>query len=123
MHPKHEICTIFSIHLQQMAPLSVFTVSAFLFWTLTSIGMLFDNSSYAWPNELLRSTVFLLMYVKFGAWNEFKIPSPILTATFSISLIIALISISARVRNDIKDKKELPRDESTLRIKMIMYNS
>ena len=68
---------------------------------------LFDNSPYAWPNEFIRSAVFLILYVKFGTWNEFKIPYPILVATFSVSMIIATISMTARlfVRGGAKDVK------------------
>jgi len=90
-----------------MSPLSVLAICAFLFWTLTSIGMLFDNSPYAWPNEFIRSAVFLVLYVKFGTWNEFKIPYPILVATFSVSIIIATISMTARlfVRGGVKEVK------------------
>merc|ERR1711990_277175 len=90
-----------------MSPLSVLAICAFLFWTLTSIGMLFDNSPYAWLNEFIRSAVFLILYVKFGTWNEFKIPYPILVATFSVSMIIATISMTARlfVRGGAKEVK------------------
>ena len=88
-----------------MSALNVLGMCAFLFWTLTSIGMLFDNSHYAWPNELLRSSIFLIMYIKFGAWNEFKIPSPILVGTFSVSLIISLQCILRQMDYDIPKVK------------------
>ena len=72
-----------------------------------SFFQLFDNSPYAWPNEFIRSAVFLILYVKFGTWNEFKIPYPILVATFSVSMIIATISMTARlfVRGGAKEVK------------------
>merc|ERR1712141_349898 len=89
----------------QMSPLNVLAICAFLFWTLTSIGMLFDNSSFAWPNEFLRATAFLMMYLKFGTWNEFKIPSLILTSTFSVSLIISLVAMSASLMRRTKVEK------------------
>merc|ERR1719433_183080 len=89
----------------QMSPLNVLAICAFLFWTLTSIGMLFDNSSFAWPNEFLRASAFLMMYLKFGTWNEFKIPSLILTSTFSVSLIISLVAMSASLMRRTKVKK------------------
>ena len=56
---------------------------------------LFDKSTYAWPNEFVRSAVFLILYIKFASWNEFKIPSSILVATFSVSMIIATISMTS----------------------------
>ena len=77
--------------------MSVLAICGFLFWTLTSLGMLFDNSSFAWPNEFIRASVFLYLYVKLGTWNEFKIPYPILVGTFSVSLMIATISMIARL--------------------------
>ena len=77
--------------------MNVLAISAFLFWTLTAIGMLFDNSPYAWVNEFLRSIVFMVSYAKFGTWNEFKIPSPILTTAFSVSLIISIVTMSAQL--------------------------
>lgn len=88
-----------------MSASSVLAISAFLFWTLTSIGMLFDNSSWAWPNEFIRSGVFLFLYVKMGTWNEFKIPYPILVAAFSTSLIISLVSMGARLSRNVKQTK------------------
>lgn len=75
--------------------MSVLTICAFLFWTFTSIGMIFDKSPLAWPNEFFRSGVFLWLYVKVGTWNEFLIPYEILVATFSVSLVISLVSIIA----------------------------
>ena len=89
-----------------MSPLNVLAISFFLFWTLTSIGMLFDNSPYAWVNEFLRAIVFLTMYVKFGAWDQFKIPSPILTTTFTVSLIISLVAMSASSKHSTKLKSQ-----------------
>ena len=67
--------------------------------------MLFDNSSFAWPNEFLRASAFLMMYLKFGTWNEFKIPSLILTSTFSVSLIISLVAMSASLMRRTKVEK------------------
>merc|ERR1719219_3275629 len=89
----------------QMSPLNVLAICAFLFWTLTSIGMLFDNSSFAWPNEFLRASAFLMIYLKFGTWNEFKIPSLIMTTTFSVSLIISLVAMSASLMRRTKVEK------------------
>ena len=77
----------------QMTQTGVLTICAFLFWTLTSIGMLFDKSSLAWESEFLRSAVFLILYVKMGAWNEFMIPYEILIGTFTMSLIVSFANI------------------------------
>merc|ERR1719305_1963342 len=72
------------------------TICTFLFWTLTSIGMVFDKSSLAWASEFLRSAVFLILYVKMGAWNEFMIPYEMLIGTFTVSLIISFANIVVR---------------------------
>ena len=82
--------------------MTVLANSGFLFWTLTVIGMLFDNSSLAWTIELLRSVVFLTVYYIKGPWIDFKIPSAILTATFSVSIIISLVAISVTHRKKTK---------------------
>ncbi len=76
-----------------MSEFSVLLICGFLFWTLTGIGMVFDKSPWAWINELIRSATFMLMYFKFGTWNEFKIPVEILYAVFVGSIAISLISI------------------------------
>lgn len=81
----------------EMSFFSVLTITAYLMWTLTSLGMIFDKSSWAWPSELIRSALFFTMYVKFGAWNEFRIPSQILYASFAASMTISLIMIFARI--------------------------
>ena len=80
-----------------MSPLSVLGICAFLFWTLTSLGMLFDRSAFAWPNEFIRSGVFLYLYIKRGTWNEFKVPYEIMVGTFAVSMIISTISMTARL--------------------------
>ena len=59
--------------------------------------MIFDKNSWAWPSELIRSALFFTMYVKFGAWNKFRIPSQILYASFAASMTISLIMIFARI--------------------------
>lgn len=88
---------------QEMSQTSLLAICFFLFWTLTSIGMIFDKSSFAWPSEFLRSATFLLLYVKVGAWNEFLIPYEILIATFSVSLVIALVcTIAQNMKNEKK---------------------
>jgi len=81
----------------EMSFFSVLTITAYLMWTLTSLGMIFDKSSWAWPSELIRSALFFTMYVKFGAWNEFRIPSQILYASFAASMTISLIMIFAKI--------------------------
>ena len=80
----------------QMSQTSVLAITGFLIWTLTSLGMIFDKSTWAWPSELARAALFLTLYVKFGTWNEFRMPSPILYASFTVSMIISIVSIASR---------------------------
>ena len=74
-----------------MSQTSVIAIGVFVFWTLTSIGMIFDKSSFAWPNELVRSVIFLVLYVKFGALRNFLVPAQIMYSTFLASAAIAAI--------------------------------
>ena len=78
-----------------MSQLSVLAMSAYLIWSLTSLGMIFDNNPWAWPSEFVRAGLFLALYIKFGARSEFKIPSVILYASFAVSMAIALIILFA----------------------------
>ncbi len=87
-----------------MSEASVLTVCGFLFWTLTSIGMIFDKDTWAWKSEFCRAAAFLFLYLKLGAWNEFMIPYEILIGTFSVSLTIASISLVAEAWKGTKVK-------------------
>ena len=75
----------------EMSVLSVLTITGFLIWTLTSLGMIFDKNTWAWPSEFVRAGLFLTLYLKFGVWNEFNVPAAILYASFAASMAIALI--------------------------------
>ena len=88
---------------QHMTPLSVLVVCGFLLWTLTSVGMLFDNSVLAWPLELLRSLSFLTIYYNKKEYFDFKMPSSaILIVTFSASVMISLLAIADRQIKKVK---------------------
>lgn len=79
-----------------MSQVSVLAIAGLLIWTLTSLGMLFDNSFWSWPVEFVRSLTFIILYGYFGAWNDFRIPSVILYSVFSASLLISASIIAAR---------------------------
>ena len=87
-----------------MSQTSLLAICGFLFWTLTSLGMIFDKSPLAWGSELIRSTVFLFLYVKIGAWNEFLIPYEMLIGTFLVSLTIAVANLAATLFQRSKSK-------------------
>jgi len=76
-----------------MSLVTVWSICAYLFWTLTSVGMLFDNSPNAWPNELLRSSVFLIIYSSLGTWSKYRVPQQILLGTYGISVGLSLSKI------------------------------
>ena len=92
-----------------MSEASVLAISLFLIWTLTSLGMLYDKSVYAWPNEFIRSSVFMVLYHYFGTWNEFRIPVEILDAVFIASLVIGALAtvngVWTRIGGQIKKAK------------------
>jgi len=89
-----------------MSQTSVLGIVMFLFWTLTNIGMIFDKSKSAWLSEGLRAVTFLVLYVKFGTWNEFRIPHQILIASFSVSLLISLASLAQSAMKTMKTVKK-----------------
>ncbi len=82
--------------------MSIFAIIVFLFWTLTSLGMIFDKSPLSWINEFIRSGTFMLIYFKIGAWNEFRIPVQILYAAFVGSMAISAVAMGAQAFNSTK---------------------
>jgi len=68
----------------------VWLICAFLFWTLTAIGLIFDKHPYAWPNEILRCGLILCLFTIFDiTWKEFCVTNYYLTIIYSISLAVA----------------------------------
>jgi len=86
----------------EMSQSSVFGICIFLFWTLTNIGMIFDKNQWAWISEGLRAVTFLVLYIKWGVWQEFRIPSQILVASFAVSLLISMASMTQSAVKSIK---------------------
>ena len=80
----------FFIFLQDMSLGIVWLICAFLFWTLTAIGLIFDKHPYAWPNEILRCGLILCLFTIFDiTWKEFCVTNYYLTIIYSISLAVA----------------------------------
>merc|ERR1711992_7401 len=94
----------------QMSQTSVLGICLFLFWTLTNIGMIFDKNQWAWLSEGIRAMTFLMLYVKFSVWNEFRIPYQILVASFSVSSIIAMISVTQSALKSLKGIKSIKKE-------------
>merc|ERR1712062_467616 len=90
----------------QMSQTSVLGICLFLFWTLTNIGMIFDRTQWAWLSEGIRAMTFLMLYVKFSVWDEFRIPYQILVASFSVSSIIVMVSVTQSALKGIKSIKK-----------------
>ena len=97
-----------------MSEIPIFGIGIYLIWSISSLGLLFDNSIYGWINELLRSIVCLGVYHKFGGWKGFVVPAVLINVLFGVSMIISLLSISAYLVQGYKSemKKEVPSSRS-----------
>ena len=97
-----------------MSQLPIFGIGIYLIWSLSSLGLLFDNSVYGWVNELLRSMVCLGVYHKFGGWRGFIVPAVLINVLYGVSMIISLLSIAAYLLQGYKRemKKEVPSSGS-----------
>ena len=83
------------IMLQGMSQLPILGIGLYLIWSISSLGLLFDNSIYGWVNELLRSIVCLVVYHTFGGWKGFVIPALLINVIYGVSLAISTLSITA----------------------------
>ena len=98
-----------------MSQLPIFGIGLYLIWSLSSLGLLFDNSIWGWINELLRSIVCLLVYHTFGGWKGFIVPAILINVLYGVSVAISTISIVAYLilinNKEIQEDKGV--DEST----------
>ena len=83
------------IMLQGMSQLPILGIGLYLIWSISSLGLLFDNSIYGWVNELLRSIVCLVVYHTFGGWKGFVVPALLINVIYGVSLAISTLSITA----------------------------
>ena len=97
-----------------MSQIPIFGIGIYLIWSLSSLGLLFDNSIYGWINELLRSMVCLGVYHKFGGWKGFVVPAVLINVLYGVSMIISLLSIAAYLLQGYKSemKNEVPSSRS-----------
>ena len=86
---------IIKIILQGMSQLPILGIGLYLIWSISSLGLLFDNSIYGWVNELLRSIVCLVVYHTFGGWKGFVVPALLINVIYGVSLAISTLSITA----------------------------
>ena len=85
--------------LQNLDQTTLLLLIGFIIWTLTSIGLIFDNSSSAWASEFVRLALFTLAFnqplLKF--WNALMVPSSLVTAFYGISLLLASIGTAMQM--------------------------
>ena len=86
---------IIKIMLKGMSQLPILGIGLYLIWSISSLGLLFDNSIYGWVNELLRSIVCLVVYHTFGGWKGFVVPALLINVIYGVSLAISTLSITA----------------------------
>ena len=65
----------------------------------------------SWPNELMRSLSFIILYRYFGAWNDFRIPSQILYSVFAASVLISSSMIIGKAAAKTKEAIKTAVDE------------
>ena len=89
-----------------MSQLPIFGIGVYLVWSLSSLGLLFDNSIWGWVNELLRSIVCLSVYHTFGGWKGFIVPGVLINVLYGVSVTISALSIGVYLlhtyRNEMK---------------------
>jgi len=76
---------------QMLSPSSSILLVLYNLWSLTSIGLLYDNSTWAWPSEMVRCTITLLMINKLAV--VFLLPTYILQVVFTGSTAIAFLLV------------------------------
>jgi len=76
----------------------------FNLWSLTSIGLLYEKSAWAWPSEIIRCTVTLLVI------NQqvvvFALPAAVLQGLFTASTVAACILFGHQLAGDKETKTE-----------------
>ena len=91
-----------------MSQLPIYGIGIYLIWSISSLGLLFDNSIYGWINELLRSIVCLGVYHTFGGWKGFVVPAVLINVLYGVSMTISVLAIAAYLR-----KSEMKKDDSS----------
>ena len=91
-----------------MSQLPIFGIGLYLIWSLSSLGLLFDNSIWGWSNELLRSIVCLIVYHTFGGWKGFIVPAILINVLYGASVAISTLSIGAYLI--LSNRKEITKD-------------
>ena len=85
--------------LQNLDQTTLLLLIGFIIWTLTSIGLIFDNSSSAWASEFVRLALFTVAFNQplLNFWNALMVPSSIVTAFYGISLLLASLGTAMQM--------------------------
>ena len=108
------LCTIYNDcydcydFLQDMNQITVWLVCALIFWTLTSIGLIFDQNAYAWHNESVRCSTLFCIIALFDCIDMANVPY--LLTFMLISTLTALYNVLIS-KNCISEPKPIYEDE------------
>lgn len=91
-----------------MNQITVWLVCGLIFWTLTSIGLIFDQNVYAWHNESVRCTTLFCIIALFDCIDTANVPY-LLTFMF-ISTLTALHNVFIS-ENHALESKSVEEDE------------
>ena len=64
-----------------MIPSTSLLLILYNLWSLTSIGLLYENSCWAWPSEIIRCTTTLLIFNQLAV--VFSLPAYVLQVLFT----------------------------------------
>ena len=91
-----------------MNQITVWLVCGLIFWTLTSIGLIFDQNVYAWHNESVRCSTLFCIIALFDCIDTANVPY-LLTFMF-ISTLTALYNVFIS-KNHVPEQKLSIEDE------------
>ena len=74
---------------------TILLMTSFVTWTLTSLGLIFDNSPSAWTSEIVRIGVFSLIFHQpmVQLWRNVMVPYKLVVVFYGISFLFASSSI------------------------------
>lgn len=88
----------FFLIFQAMSQTLVLSVCFFLFWTLTSVGQIFDGHPSAWKSELARSSVLLALHELYAhSWVITAVPAEVLRVALGLSVVTSLAMVVAEL--------------------------
>ena len=79
--------------------------TAYCLWGLTNIGLLYDKSGLAWPSELLRCLVTLLMFPTIAPVYTAMVSGPTVYNVFTASALVSMAMLVRSTTGKTKDKE------------------